>query len=91
MESKFRNVNGEVITMKDLFEGYWIRTKNGETRGLYNILPRKCDECGFPAMEIRERDFERQIVKLRCFWCDSVKELCLICGEIAPNLDGHHH
>ena len=92
MPNIFKDGQGKEITVEDIKEGLWITTQKGVQHGLHNTIPRKCDECGFPAMEIGDRDFKRQVVTLGCPWCRVHRELCLVCGKMEYFLpDNHHH
>ena len=92
MPNIFKDVQGRKITIEDIKEGLWITTEEGAYHRLHNTIPRKCDECGFPAMEIgSSRDYKRQILTLGCPWCRVHRELCMLCGKMEYLLGDHHH
>lgn len=71
--------------------GMIIRTRRGVEHRLHNTIPKKCDNCGFPAMEIISKDFDREIITLGCPMCSAYREMCMICGKMAYSLDKHSH
>lgn len=91
MGKKFQYITGEEITVDNLEEGKWIKTQKGAERLLHDTIPRRCDECGFPAMGIIHRDFKNQTLRLGCPWCSAFRELCLVCGHMEYLLKDHNH
>jgi hypothetical protein len=89
--NKFQYITGDEVTPDNIEEGKWIKTKKGGERCLKNIIPKKCDECGFPAMTVLNRDFVNQTLNLGCPWCSVFRQICLICGKMEYVLGDHHH
>jgi len=87
MENVFKDVGGREITLENIEDGLWITTKDGVQHGLHDTIPRACDECGFPAMEILYKDYPNQMLAIGCPWCDAARQLCLVCGEMKYVLD----
>lgn len=90
-----KDLQGEPLTLERLQqkEDIWIQAPNGREQGLImkDLIPKECDECSFPAMEILSRDFENQELQVGCPWCQASRSLCLVCGKMAYVLDEHPH
>lgn len=90
MGKKFEDIQGKEIRAENIKEGIWIMTERRAQHRLHDLIPRKCDLCGFPAMEILVKDFEHQSIRLGCPWCNVHRELCLVCGEMGYLLPRDH-
>lgn len=83
MIREFKDIYGKEITEETVRDGLVIKQKRpfiffSRLHRLHNIKKgERCNKCGFPAMEIIERDNERQIMSLGCPWCRTTVELTL--------------
>jgi len=88
---KILDLEGKEIGIGDIKDGLWIKCPDRSEHGLHDTIPRECDECGFPAMEILSKDFENQQFHIGCPWCHASRRLCLVCGKMAYLLGDHKH
>ncbi len=65
------NDRGHEVPIEKIEEGLWIETESGVPHRLLNTFPLKCEVCGFPTMEIIDRNLQKRTVSLECPWCNN--------------------